>query len=182
MRRTSIQGRPGVAAVETAVVLPFLLMMLAGIWVVGRMIEVHQTLANAAREGARMAAQGSIIQLDNEPVDFRADPDLRNFVANLLEQAGIDATGLIVKYANPDFVADPTVPDGSENEPFNAKKGNHLTVMVRLPHANVRLPVIGRLPSWALPDPDMLVVSVHVQSARDDPFELQTDLPTWNGY
>jgi ABC-2 type transport system ATP-binding protein len=50
--RTS--ARRGVAVVELAVLLPFLLVVLLGIWEVGRLIEVQQILNNAAREGARI--------------------------------------------------------------------------------------------------------------------------------
>src|SRR5437667_1399294 len=55
-------GRPaprdGVAAVEFAVLIPFILTLLLGIWEVGRMIEVQQTVNNAAREAARQATTG----------------------------------------------------------------------------------------------------------------------------
>ena len=47
------RSRSGVAAVETAVVLPILVVLLLGLWDIGRMIEAQQVLSNAAREGAR---------------------------------------------------------------------------------------------------------------------------------
>ena len=50
--------RHGIAAIEFAVVLPFILILLVGIWEVGRMIEVHQIMQNAVREGARKASTG----------------------------------------------------------------------------------------------------------------------------
>lgn len=46
-------GRPGTAAVEFAVVLPLLFILLFGLWEVGRIVEVQQVAWNAAREGAR---------------------------------------------------------------------------------------------------------------------------------
>jgi hypothetical protein len=48
--------RRGVVAVEAAITLPFLILTMFGVWEVGRMIQVNQTVANAAREGARLAA------------------------------------------------------------------------------------------------------------------------------
>lgn len=51
--------RQGVAAVEMSVVLPFLLLLLLGVWEVGRMVEVQQLLCNAVREGGRQASTGA---------------------------------------------------------------------------------------------------------------------------
>lgn len=48
--------RRGVVAVEAAITLPFLVLTMFGVWEVGRMIQTNQIVANAAREGARLAA------------------------------------------------------------------------------------------------------------------------------
>ncbi len=56
--RPRASDRRGALAVEAAVVFPLLLIMLLGIWEVGRMIQVQQILVNSAREGARLAAGG----------------------------------------------------------------------------------------------------------------------------
>jgi Flp pilus assembly protein TadG len=48
--------RRGAAAVEFALVLPLFLILLSGVWEVGRMTEVQQILSNAAREGGRQAS------------------------------------------------------------------------------------------------------------------------------
>jgi Flp pilus assembly protein TadG len=50
--------RDGVATVEFACCLPLLVLILAGLWQVGRYTEVQQVLWNAAREGARDASLG----------------------------------------------------------------------------------------------------------------------------
>jgi Flp pilus assembly protein TadG len=59
-RSRNKQTRRGVAALEMAVTAPFVLMLLLGIWEVGRIVEISQILNNAAREGARQAASGSL--------------------------------------------------------------------------------------------------------------------------
>jgi Flp pilus assembly protein TadG len=52
--------RRAAVAVEAAIVLPILLIMMLGIWEVGRIIQVQQILVNSAREGARLAAGGYV--------------------------------------------------------------------------------------------------------------------------
>jgi Flp pilus assembly protein TadG len=59
-RRPSAYHRRGIAAVEAAFVLPVLLILMLGIWDVGRLIQVNQIMNNSAREGARFAAGGYV--------------------------------------------------------------------------------------------------------------------------
>src|SRR5918993_245694 len=54
--KTDIRNRErGQAMVETAIAIPLLLVLMVGIFEVGRAYETWQVLTNAAREGARMA-------------------------------------------------------------------------------------------------------------------------------
>jgi len=55
MRASRSRKRRGVAAVEFAIVAPFLILLLFGIIECGRAIMVQQVLTNASREGARRA-------------------------------------------------------------------------------------------------------------------------------
>jgi Flp pilus assembly protein TadG len=58
-RRRPARGRDrerGAAAVETALVLPLLLLLICGLIDIGRMLNVQISLSAAAREGARWAA------------------------------------------------------------------------------------------------------------------------------
>jgi Flp pilus assembly protein TadG len=59
MKPDSRKRERGSAMVETAITLPLLLMMMVGIFEVGRAYETWQVLTNAAREGARMAVTPS---------------------------------------------------------------------------------------------------------------------------
>lgn len=54
------RARRGAIVVEAAVILPVLLVMMLGIWEVGRIIQLQQIISNAAREGARLAAAGKL--------------------------------------------------------------------------------------------------------------------------
>jgi Flp pilus assembly protein TadG len=61
MKRTNRAAkRRGIVAVEAAVVLPLLIILMLGVWEVGRMVQVNQILINGAREGARLAAGGYV--------------------------------------------------------------------------------------------------------------------------
>lgn len=55
MRASRSRKRRGVAAVEFAIVSPFLILLVFGIIECGRAIMVQQVLTNASREGARRA-------------------------------------------------------------------------------------------------------------------------------
>jgi Flp pilus assembly protein TadG len=50
--------RRGVAALEFGICLPVIVLLLAGVWEVGRSIEVQQVMWNSAREAARDASLG----------------------------------------------------------------------------------------------------------------------------
>jgi Flp pilus assembly protein TadG len=52
----------GQAMVETAITIPILLMLIVGIFEVGRAYETWQVLTNAAREGARMSVTPSSVE------------------------------------------------------------------------------------------------------------------------
>src|SRR3954471_20514720 len=73
------RSRAGAAAVEFAVVLPLIFLLLIGTWEVARLVQVHAILSNAAREGAQIAAQGQIINLTGTYTQIVvADTDTNN--------------------------------------------------------------------------------------------------------
>ena len=59
MKTDTRQRERGQAMVETAIAIPILLMLMVGIFEVGRAYETWQVLTNAAREGARMSVTPS---------------------------------------------------------------------------------------------------------------------------
>jgi Flp pilus assembly protein TadG len=59
-QRVASKDRRAAVAVEAAIVLPVLLVLMLGVWEVGRLIEVNQIMVNSAREGARFAAGGYV--------------------------------------------------------------------------------------------------------------------------
>ena len=64
------KSRRGAAAVEFAVTLPLLLVMLLGMWEAGRVADLQQLLAAAAREGARQAGTGLVTNAQVQQVSL----------------------------------------------------------------------------------------------------------------
>lgn len=58
-RRRQRKSRRGAAALEFAIVLPMLLILVMGVLEVGRLLDIQQILTCAAREGARHGAANS---------------------------------------------------------------------------------------------------------------------------
>jgi Flp pilus assembly protein TadG len=58
--RRRFQDRHASVAVEAALIMPLMVTLMFGVWEMGRIIHVSEVLANAAREGARCAAGGTI--------------------------------------------------------------------------------------------------------------------------
>lgn len=114
-RRT--HDRWGTAAVEFALLLPFILILLLGLWEVGRLIEVNQLLYNAAREGCRQASTGLI---NNAAV--------QQVVVNYLKNAGLPTLNVVVD------VQDATKPG---TDVSNATWMDQLQVTVTIPCADV---------------------------------------------
>src|SRR3954453_12745808 len=119
MRTRRRNTRGGVAAVEFAVVLPLLFTLLVGVWEVGRVIQVQQVMVNAAREGARLAAQGQTINLTGAYTQISVTtgtPNIRDTVLNYLAGAGIPTTGATVTFQFLDG-------DTGKSQPYQGAKG-----------------------------------------------------------
>lgn len=79
-------------AVEVALCLPLLLILMLGMWEVGRLIQVSQILANAAREGARFAALGTVnVNGLNTPITVAM---VQQTVTNYLSSAGLPSAAV----------------------------------------------------------------------------------------
>jgi len=114
--------RAGIATVEFAVVLPLLMAMLLGIWEVGRLVQVSQVIANAAREAARQASTGTATMADIKTSTraylTSAEPRIVNF------------TGFDVIFTD---LTRPSVTD-----PISAVQLDHFTITVTIPFDNIR--------------------------------------------
>lgn len=171
--------RRGVAAVEFAFVLPFLLLLLIGIWELGRIINVQITLNNAARDGARLGAQANIINATGEYTRIKyatGTPNVEGSVRAYLQAAGItNLTGLVVElqFVEP---ATPggTTPASTTADPYMGVKNQRFRVRVTLPYENVRVTALTLL------NPTTLTAETYWQCLVDDPFTVNTTMPGWS--
>lgn len=163
--KKSTRSCRGVAAVEFAALLPFLLILLLGVWEMGRLIQVHQILNNATREGARVAAQGLTIDLTNQPKEI-SQADVENTVKYYLENAGIDTTGMTMDFEYLNGDTDLT-------DPHEASKNQRYRVTTTIPYDNIRWTLMSMV------ERETLTTSVVWESLVDDPFQINTNLPQW---
>jgi Flp pilus assembly protein TadG len=123
--------RRAVAVVEFALLFPIVLLLLAGIWEVGHLVEVTQILSNAAREGARQAS-----------CDQKHYADVKTAVTNYLNGAGLtNLTGLTVQVQNLTTNDSGPGTDGTsiaDYDPGSASNMDKVQVTVSLPFKNVR--------------------------------------------
>ncbi|HQR09448.1 MAG TPA: pilus assembly protein [Gemmatales bacterium] len=86
--------RAGIAIVETAILLlPLFIFTLFGVWEVGRLLQTHQIVSNAAREGARQASTGQRTSTGSASLHpelpFNGDFEVQKSVENYLRNAGL---------------------------------------------------------------------------------------------
>jgi Flp pilus assembly protein TadG len=101
-------SRQGAAAVEFALVLPFLLLILFGVWELGRLVQVTQIISNAAREGGRLSATGTLSA--SELTTTGTAYQIQRAVGNYIQNAGlpVPVNGISVKVSR--FVSGDTSP------------------------------------------------------------------------
>lgn len=171
MRRFRRHRRGGAATVELAFVAPIFVVILVGLWEVGRLIQLKQVLNNAARDGARVAAQSVTINRTGTPTQIRVstgDPNVKQTVLNYLTQAGLnlDPAQVTVTFA---FLTG----DTTKTEPFQGAKGQQFRVTVTIPTASLRWTTLGFV------NPPTLSAEAVWTCLVDDPFTIDTTIPSW---
>ncbi len=163
--------RAGVATVEAAVVLTFLVVpLMIGVWEIGRLVYAQQVVATAAREGARVAAQGRTINSDGTLTLISIStgtPNVKDTVFQSLATGGLPT--LVKADVNTTF----TFITGSATEPYQAQKNDRFRVTVTIPFAKVRWVSLG------IVNPTDVYYQVDWQMLNDDPFTISPNLPTW---
>src|SRR6516225_3805903 len=119
--------RRGTAAVEVAVCLPVLLILIVGLWEVGRLVEVKQLLCNAVREGGRQAATGTT-----------TTAQVQQYVVNYLTINGI--SGVTTSMVTFQDLTNPAVTD-----PTQASQMDRLRVSVTVPYTAFRWSLLSQI-------------------------------------
>lgn len=154
IRRPSYrEPRRGTAAVEFAVASLFLVPLLIGVWEVGRLVEVQQLLANAAREGGRQASTGNV-----------NTAGVQNIVASYLTRNGITCAASNVTVTN--------LTSSSRADPTTANQFDQFQVTVTIPFNSVRWVLLNQITSVT----QLSCSSVWV-SMKDVPITVNSTIP-----
>jgi hypothetical protein len=174
-----------VAAVEFAVCLPLLFLILFGLWEVGRMTEVQQVMWNSSREAARDASlgQSNLLTVANnlllylqsaEPTAFgqghatTMQAPVVTLPANTYGYTCWDNTGNRELFTM--SFADKT--DTTVTDPTGMEQLDRYEIGVQVPYAS-----IGWLPVAQITGRSRLYVAVDWASMVDAPFKIAPYLP-----
>jgi hypothetical protein len=177
--------RRGVAAVEFAVCLPVMLVILSGLWEVGRMTEVQNVVWNSAREGARDASGGQATLLavaDNvriylqgaEPTAFGQGHPVTMIASVVTLPANTTGYTCWDNTTNRELftITFTDVTNTTVVDPTGMKQLDHYQIGVQLPYASV-----GWIPVARITGRTRLSVSVDWASLVDAPFQIAPSLP-----
>jgi Flp pilus assembly protein TadG len=185
-RRLSRQPRRhAVAAVEFAVCLPFLLLIMLGIWEVGRTVEVQNVMWNSAREAARDASTGQtnlqtvannlLAYLQSaEPTAFNQGhattmlPAVVTLAANTTGYTCWDTTDDRELFT----ITFTDITNSSVTDPTAMAQLDHYQIGIQTPYAT-----IGWLPVAYVTGRERLYVSVDWACMVDSPFQIAPYLP-----
>jgi Flp pilus assembly protein TadG len=153
--RTNTHLRTGTAAVELAVCLPFLLIVILGIWEVGRMVQAQQIIANAAREGGREVAAGqtSAATIQTYVVTY----------CNMNGLTNVDSTMVTVV----------NITNAARNDPTTCNQLDQWRVTVTVPYSAIRYSTVAQITPTT-----SILASADWYSMRDTPFTVSTAIPS----
>ena len=125
-----MRRKAGTVLVETALILPLLLILTFGLIEYGWMFYKTEQISNAARQGVRVAVRPDATV-----------PQVQGSVGSLLNAAGLGSSGYDVSLTPSDI--------------SKAKPGDLLMVQITVPYQNIRLTGLRLLPT-----PDSLTAAV----------------------
>lgn len=155
LRNLRERRRHGTAAVELAVMLPFLLVVILGIWEVGRMVHVQQIIANAAREGGRQASSGQA-----------SASTVTKFVVDYCNINGLTNV-------NSSMVTMTNITNSSRSDPMTADQLDQFRITITVPYSAIRWSTVAQI----TPNSNVSA-SVDWYSMRDLPVSYFTSIPT----
>jgi hypothetical protein len=174
-----------VAAVEFAVCLPFLVLILLGVWEVGRMAEVQNVMWNCAREAARDASvgQADMLTVANNLVTYLQSAEPTAFAyghSTTMKSPVVDLPANTIGYTCWDTTADcelftvtfTDITDSTVTDPTRMAQLDHYQIGIQTPYATV-----GWLPVAQVTGRTRLYVAVDWASMVDSPFQIAPYLP-----
>lgn len=168
--------KSGVAAIELGfVTVLFVVPLIIAIWDVGRYIQVKQIVANSAREGARLAAQGYTILSNGTQVQIcttTGTPNVQQTVFDYLYGAGLTQLQLSNVTVTFTFTT-PTSSGSYPTQPYQGQKGETFTLNVQILWSQVQWTTLGLI------NPTYVQYTVTWMMLVDDTFSVNPDLPTW---
>jgi hypothetical protein len=179
--------------VELAIMMPFLIALLVGLWEVGRVVMVQNVLDNAAREGGRLASTAGFFSSNNynDPITSQTLPliysqdtsgnpipfDVQKRVLVYLQGAGLSTTGATVLVQNLNQSWSGTYPGstttGSYDPAGAASQLDHLRITVQLPYSSIGWSTLGLI----IPNSTTLSSVMDCYSLRNIPVAITTTIP-----
>jgi Flp pilus assembly protein TadG len=155
MMRKQHRARSATAAVELAVCAPMLLIVLTGIWEVGRMVQVQNIVWAAAREGGRQAAAG-----------LTSNATIVQFMTDYMNANGL--TGVTTS-----MVTLTNVSSSARSNPTAANQMDQFQVNITVPYSAIRWSTIAQITPTTT-----LTASTTWYSMLDTPCTINTSIPT----
>jgi Flp pilus assembly protein TadG len=190
--------RRAVAATEMAILAPFILGLLLGLWEVGRYTMVQNILDGAAREGARLGSSGTYFSSNNHndpkvsgatltlnPPATNGDYEVQKKIDLFLTQAGIPTTGMTVTVANVGttsaaktwsytYVKGGTSTGSGYDPTAAADQLDQINVTINVPYSNVAWSPL----SYYVGQSTTMSGTATWYSMRDIPLSISTTIPS----
>lgn len=191
-------SRPGIATTELALLAPFLLALLMGLWEIGRCIQIKNILEGAAREAGRLGGSGSYFSSSNHMTNStpsttltlllpstNADYELQQRIEGYLKGAGLTTTGMTVTVTNTGTTTSEKnwsytwkQSGGSSGSGFDptaaASQLDRLSVTVTLPYSNVTWSPLN----WFISADTTLTGEANWLALVDKPLTVNTNIIT----
>jgi Flp pilus assembly protein TadG len=146
--------RPGTAAVELAVCAPLMIILLTGVWEVGRMVSAQQIIANAVREGGREVAAGQ-----------QSAATVKQYVVNYCNMNGLSTvTTSMVTITN--------ITNASRSDPTTANQLDQFRVTLNVPYSSISWSSLAQITSTST-----LTASADWYSMKDSPITVNPVIP-----
>jgi Flp pilus assembly protein TadG len=155
MKFRTKKKRTGTAAVELAVCLPLMLILISGVWEVGRMVSAQQIVANAAREGGRELAAGQT-----------SVATVQSYVVNYMTMNGLTS-------ADATMVTITNITNSGRADPTTCNQLDQWRVTVTVPYSTIRWSTIAQITKAA-----SLTASADWYSMRDSTLAVDAIIPT----